>query len=219
MIKAVLFDFDGTLVNSLADLTCSVNTAMSGLGFPQHSVEAVNGMVGNGIPKLIERALPPDNRDPETCERARELFMKHYQLHYMDKSYVYPGVKELLTALKAKGFKLAVISNKAQEMVELIAEKMLDGFFDLVVGKQTAYPAKPDPALTGKTMAALAVSPEECAFVGDSGMDMATAVNSGALPIGVLWGFRTVDELTAYGAVHTVERPDQIFDIVSGEPA
>ena len=140
-----------------------------------------------------------------------DCFMNHYREHYVDKTCVYNGIKELILQLKEKGYKLAVISNKAQEMAEIVTKKLLGDEFDIVCGKQEGYPAKPDPTLTLKVISELGVSPSECAFVGDSGMDMAVAKNAKCLPIGVLWGFREMKELLDSGAVYTVSAPNKII--------
>lgn len=215
MIKAVLFDLDGTLVNSLSDLAISTNYALGQLGFPLHELEEFKYFIGDGIPKLIERALPQDKRDGDTKKLCLDLFMGYYREHYVDTTYAYDGINGLLSDLKTSGMKLVVISNKAREMVEKIALKLFDGTFDVVEGKQEGYPAKPDPALTLKVISELGVAPNECVLVGDSGMDMAAAVNAGAVPLGVLWGFRDRAELMENGAEYIADTPSKIAEIIS----
>ena len=211
---SVLFDLDGTLVNSLADLADSTNFALQKLNFPTHETEEYKYLVGDGIPKLIERALPENERTEENRSKCLELFMSHYREHYFDKTDAYNGIKELLSALKADGFKIAVISNKAQEMAQKVVDKVFGDIFDAVAGKREGYKTKPDPALTLFVMDSLGVSPSECALAGDSGMDMAAAVNAGALPIGVLWGFRTAEELQKNGAEYLFSSPAEITDLI-----
>ena len=152
------------------------------MGFPGHTVGEYKYFVGDGIPKLIERALPENRRDKETKDACLKLFMADYRVHYHDKTNAYDGVREMLSELKSGGLKLAVISNKAQEMAEKVASTLFGDIFDLVAGKREGYKTKPDPALTLFVMDSLGVSPSECALAGDSGMDMAAAVNAGALP-------------------------------------
>ncbi len=215
MIKAVLFDLDGTLVNSLEDLAASTNYALKTLGFPTHKTEKFKMFVGNGMPKLIERALPEDSRDEATKEKALKIFMDHYRVHYKDKSYVYDGMAEVVGSLKKAGFKTAVISNKAQEMTDEVVSKLLGDKFDAVCGKREGYPTKPDPTLTLEVMSNLGVNPSECVFIGDSGMDCKTAVNSGCIGIGVLWGFREKQELLENGASYIAEKPERLIDIIN----
>lgn len=216
MIKAVIFDLDGTLVNSLCDLADSTNFALSQFGFPTHEVEKFKYFVGDGMPKLIERALPLENNDQQTKTKVLEVFMQYYRNHYADKTSAYDGVLELLENLRASGFKMAVVSNKADEMTGVVVKKVFSDVFDIVTGKRENYPAKPNPQLTLKVIEDLGVKAEECAFVGDSGMDMATAVNSGCVPLGVLWGFRTEEELKNNGAKFIAKTPQEVLHIIRG---
>ena len=212
MIKAVLFDLDGTLVNSLFDLGASTNYALKKMGFPTHETEKFKIFVGDGMAKLIERALPEDKRDRETIKTTLSIFMEHYRAHYADKTVPYNGISELLDALK--GYKKAVISNKADEMVIPLTKKLLGDRFDIVCGKREGYPTKPDPTLTLEIIEKLGVAPDECIFVGDSGMDMAVAKNSGCVAVGVTWGFRERAELTENGADYIVSQALEILHIL-----
>ena len=212
MIKAVLFDLDGTLVNSLFDLGASTNYALEKMGFSTHETEKYKIFVGDGMAKLIERALPEDKRDRETINTTLQIFMEHYRAHYVDKTVPYDGISELLDALK--GYKKAVISNKADEMVIPLTKKLLGERFDIVCGKREGYPTKPDPTLTLEIIKELGVEPKECIFVGDSGMDMAVAKNSGCVAVGVLWGFRGKEELKANGADYIVSNALEILHIL-----
>lgn len=214
MIKAVIFDLDGTLVNSLEDLAASTNFALGEFGFPVHEIEKYNYFVGDGMQKLIERVLPENARDTETKAQVFDAFWNHYKEHYVDKTKAYNGIKELLQNLKEKKIKLIVISNKAEEMAITVVNKLLPDIFDLVCGKVDNYPAKPDPSLTNKIISDMGLVPSDCVFVGDSGMDAATAVNVGCVGIGVLWGFRTEDELKSNGADYIVNNPSEILDII-----
>ncbi|MCQ2448913.1 MAG: HAD family hydrolase [Clostridia bacterium] len=214
MIQAVLFDLDGTLANSLADLAAATNLALEKYGFPPQPVEAFKMFAGNGIPKMLERALPPQNRTPETVEKCRKVFMDYYGEHYADKTAAYDGVPALLGVLKARGIKLAVVTNKAQEMADKVVTKLYGDLFDLIIGKREGFPAKPDPAAAHLAMRTLGVTPQECLFVGDSGVDVKTGANSGAVPIGVLWGFRDRAELSENGAAYIIEKPSQILSIL-----
>lgn len=214
MIKAVLFDLDGTLADSLEDLADSTNYALKKAGFPTHETEEYKYFVGDGIPMLIERALPDGEKTAENKENCLEYFMSRYREHYFDKTRAYDGIIPLLKSLKKDGFKIAVISNKAQEMAEKVVKKLFGDIFDAVAGKREGYKTKPDPALTLQIIKELGVTPEVCALVGDSGMDMAAAANAGALGIGVLWGFRTKEELQKNGAGYIAEKPSEIYNII-----
>ena len=212
MIKAVLFDLDGTLVNSLSDLAASTNFALTKFGFSTHETEKYKYFVGDGMAKLIERALPEDKRDMETINTTLDIFMEHYRAHYVDKTVPYDGISELLD--KLTGVKKAVISNKAEEMATVVTKKLLGERFDIVCGKREGYPTKPDPTLTLEIIEKLGVASNECIFVGDSGMDMAVAKNSGCVALGVLWGFRSEEELLLNGADYIAKKPAEILEII-----
>lgn len=213
MIKAILFDLDGTLVNSLEDLKNSTNFALNKMGFPVHETECYKYFVGDGMVKLIERALPEEKRDNETVMATLKIFLEHYAQHYVDKTVPYDGISELLE--KLSDFKLAIISNKNQEMASVVVEKLLGDKFQIVCGKRENYPAKPDPKLTLEIISQLGVEPSECVFIGDSGMDMAVAKNAGCIALGVLWGFRKEEELRENGADYIVSAPSEILSVIS----
>lgn len=218
MIKAVLFDLDGTLVNSLYDLATSTNYALEQMGFNPHTNEEYRYLVGDGMKKLVERALPGEKRDDETFNKCFDIFYSHYKEHYFDKTCAYEGIEELLSKLDEKGIMLGVISNKKHEMAVTVVQKTFDeGIFHTVSGNQENYPVKPDPELTLKIISDMGVKPNECLFVGDSNVDMQTALNSGCISVGVLWGFRTEKELLESGAMHIVKKSSEIYDIIEAE--
>lgn len=214
MIKAVIFDLDGTLVNSLEDLATAGNHALNFFGFPTHETEKYKYFVGNGMSNLIYRILPEKSRDEETHKMVLDEFLKYYKLHSNDKTYVYSGIKELICVLKSKNIKVAVVTNKAHGPAAEVIAATLPNTFDLVFGQRPEIPTKPDPTLTLMAMEELGVAPNECVFIGDSGMDVKTGVNSGALPVGVLWGFRKADELLENGAKHLINEPSQLLGII-----
>ncbi len=214
MIKAVIFDLDGTLVNSLEDLAISTNYALNLYGFPTHETEKYKYFVGDGMQKLIERVLPPENRDDETKTKVFDAFIGYYSGHYLDKTVAYNGIHNVIEDLKGMGIKLAVVSNKADKMAKIVTQKIFENQFDFVVGKREGYPTKPDPKLTLEVIDILGVTPDECAFLGDSGMDMAAAKNSGCLAVGVLWGFRESQELQQNGADYLLENPLEITELI-----
>ncbi len=214
MIKVVIFDLDGTLVNSLNDLADSTNFALKECGFPTHSLESYKYFVGNGIQNLTAKTIPEEFRTDENCKKVYDAFMKYYRVHYKDKTKSYNGIMKLVKDIKALNLKIAVVTNKSQEMALKVVEKLFGNEFEIVFGKQENYPAKPDPTLTLKTMADLGATPTECIFVGDSGVDMQTAINAGCNSIGVLWGFRSEEELKDNGADYIVDDPNEILSII-----
>lgn len=216
MIKAVLFDLDGTLVDSLADLAEAGNRAIAKFGCPPHLVGRYKYFVGDGIPKLIERILPESMRNETQMRKCLKAFFEYYSVHFADKTYAYEGMPQMVSLLHDNGVKVAVVSNKAQEMAELVVGKLYGDVFDLVLGKREGVAAKPDPSMLLLALEQLGTEPQDCAFVGDSGMDMAAAVNAGAVPVGVLWGFRTADELKANGARFLASNPSELADIIRG---
>lgn len=215
MIKAVLFDLDGTLANSLIDLAAATNQALVKFGYPEREVDNFRYYAGDGIPKMIERALPEDARTPEIIDKVKADYFVYYNEHYNDSTCTYNGVPELLNALESMGITMAVVTNKAQAFAEKVINKLFgDKYFSLVFGQRDGVPNKPDPTLTLMAMKELGVNPEECIFLGDSGMDVATGVNSGAYPVGELWGFRDEQELKENGAKRIILNPLELIDII-----
>lgn len=211
--KAVLFDLDGTLANSLYDLAASVNFVLKKHGFPTHPVDSFKYFAGDGIPTMIKRAMPK-NKGEETLNILKAEFMEYYSVHYADKTVAYDGLTELLTELKNKGIKIAVVTNKAQEAADKVVNSLFGDVFDIVMGLRPNIPAKPNPTAALTVMNELGVSPCDTAFVGDTSMDIAVGVNSGALPVGVLWGFRERAELEEAGAKAFAANADELRKIL-----
>ena len=208
----IIFDLDGTLLNTIADLAQSTNHALQALGYPTHPESAYNFMVGNGINKLFERALPEGEKSEENVLRVRKEFVPYYDVHNADKSRPYPGIPELLAALKDEGIQTAVFSNKADAFCGKIIEHYFGpGSFSLVRGSRPGVPTKPDPAGVYSLMADLGAAPESTLFVGDSDVDILTGHNAGLPALGVLWGFRGEAELTAAGADALAAKPEDIL--------
>ncbi|MCQ2450427.1 MAG: HAD-IA family hydrolase [Clostridia bacterium] len=214
MIKAVLFDLDGTLVNSIIDLSACANYALKEFGFLTHETEEYKYFVGNGIPKMIERALPSEHRNSETIEKVKDVFLREYSVHYADNTASYDGVKQLLCELKAKGMKIAVVTNKAQEMANKVVINAFGDMFDIIFGKRDGIPSKPDPTAALTVMKEFGVKPNECVFIGDSGVDVMTGYNSGAVAVGHIWGYRDEKELRDNKAEYVIENPMQLLDII-----
>ena len=199
MKKLVIFDLDGTLLNTIADLANSTNYALKVLGYPIHEPDKYNFMVGNGINKLFERALPDGEKTEENVLRVRQKFVPYYDQHNADKSRPYPGVTELLETLQTAGMQLAVASNKYQAATEkLIAHYFPNIKFTAVFGQREGIPVKPDPIIVKEILQIAKVQEEETLYVGDSGVDMQTAINAGVTSCGVTWGFRPRTELESF---------------------
>lgn len=216
MKKLIIFDLDGTLLNTIADLAQSTNHALKKLGYPTHEVSAYNFMVGNGINKLFERALPKGEKTPENVLRVRKEFISFYDVHNTDKSRPYPGIPELLEKFQAKGMQLAVASNKYQAATErLIAHYFPNIRFTVVFGQREGVNVKPDPAVVHDILKLAKVAEKDVLYVGDSGVDMQTAANAGVTACGVAWGFRPRTELEAYHPHYIVEQANEIIAIAA----
>ena len=200
-IKLVIFDLDGTLLNTISDLAHSTNFALEQNGFSGHPIEAYKFFVGNGINKLFERALPEGKKTEVNIAQVRKSFLPYYDEHNTDFTKPYEGIHELLLTLQSKGCMLAVASNKYQTATEkLIKYSFSDISFAAVFGQRENIPVKPDPAIVYDILKITNVSPEDAIYIGDSGVDMQTASNSGIFSIGVTWGFRPRTELETAGA-------------------
>ena len=211
MKKLVIFDLDGTLLNTIADLANSTNYALKVLGYPIHEPDKYNFMVGNGINKLFERALPDGEKTEENVLRVRQEFVPYYDQHNADKSRPYPGVTELLETLQTAGMQLAVASNKYQAATEkLIAHYFPNIKFTAVFGQREGRPVKPDPIIVKEILQIAKVQEEETLYVGDSGVDMQTAINAGVTSCGVTWGFRPRTELESFHPDHIVDNAEEI---------
>jgi HAD hydrolase, family IA, variant 1 len=211
MKKLVIFDLDGTLLNTIADLANSTNYALKVLGYPIHEPDKYNFMVGNGINKLFERALPDGEKTEENVLRVRQEFVPYYDQHNVDKSRPYPGVTELLETLQTAGMQLAVASNKYQAATEkLIAHYFPNIKFTAVFGQREGIPVKPDPIIVKEILQIAKVQEEETLYVGDSGVDMQTAINAGVTSCGVTWGFRPRTELESFHPDHIVDNAEEI---------
>ena len=211
MKKLVIFDLDGTLLNTIADLANSTNYALKVLGYPIHEPDKYNFMVGNGINKLFERALPDGEKTEENVLRVRQEFVPYYDQHNADKSRPYPGVTELLETLQTAGMQLAVASNKYRAATEkLIAHYFPNIKFTAVFGQRESIPVKPDPIIVKEILQIAKVQEEETLYVGDSGVDMQTAINAGVTSCGVTWGFRPRTELESFHPDHIVDNAEEI---------
>lgn len=217
MKHAVIFDLDGTLLNTLGDLRAATNHALEVRGLPPHSMEEIRQFIGNGIRLLICRAMPEGTPEAE-IDAALDDFKAYYAAHIHDRTVPYDGIPQLLTALRKRGVKVAVLSNKIDSASQQLIEYFFPGKTDVVFGEHVGVPRKPDPTSCRMVMQQLGVQPEQVLYVGDSGTDMQTAKNASLYAVGVTWGFRSKEVLLEYGADILVHRPEQILQILdSGE--
>ncbi|MDR1742470.1 MAG: HAD family hydrolase [Dysgonamonadaceae bacterium] len=205
--KAAIFDLDGTLVNSLEDLADAMNSVLARQGFPVHPISAYRYFVGRGIRNLVYNALPESSRNEENIAECYRLMMGAYSLNYLVKTRPYDGIIDLIDELKRRGVKLGVLSNKADEFTKNIVQTLLPDCFDEVLGFTTESLKKPNPAAALQISGSFGVDPEDVLYIGDSGVDMQTAQNAGMYGVGVLWGFRTEDELVSNGAKTILAHP------------
>ena len=214
-IKLVIFDLDGTLLDSVDDIAASVNYALLQMGHPTHPVISYKSFVGNGIAKLFERALPEDARTSENIAFMQEYFTAWYHDHMTDATQPYDGLPELLAELHQNGIKLAVASNKYHEATErLVAHYFPNLPFVAVLGHRIGHPTKPNPAIVQEILEKGSIPPENALFVGDSGVDMQTAINSNTIACGVSWGLRPRSELESFHPTFLVDTPAQLKEIL-----
>lgn len=212
MYKLVIFDLDGTLVNSLEDLGNACNSALERFGYPTHPMDSFRYFVGDGVPMLIHRALPESERSEENIARVKAVFDEIYGRNYNVCTRPYDGITELLDKLKAEGILIAVASNKPDNFTQTIVTSMFGDTFSYVSGKKEGFEKKPDPQIALHIMEKLGVSPKDVLFAGDSSVDMQTAHNAGCDCIGCVWGFRTLQELTDNKATYIANSPIDIFN-------
>lgn len=216
MFKAIIFDLDGTLLNTLEDLANSCNYVLAKKGFPTFETEKYRGFVGNGAAVLMTRIHPAGTSQAE-LDDSLEKFTAYYSAHKDIRTAPYPGIPELLNRLKAMGIRLCVLSNKPHEITcQIIRAYFGDNTFDVVQGKSPAFPVKPDPASCDYLLGELGLERGEVLYVGDSQVDMQTGRNAGLTRCGVCWGFRSEDELKAEGADYLARTAEDILEIILG---
>ena len=212
MKKLVIFDLDGTLLNTIADLAAATNYALQACGYPTHDTDAYRFFVGTGINKLFERALPEGSRSKENVMKIRSLFVPYYNEHNADLSRPYPGIENLLETLQKKGYMLAVASNKYHEATQKLIKQYFPRInFLAILGQRENIPAKPDPQVVYEIMEKAGVERNEVVYIGDSSVDMQTGANAGVTTIGVCWGFRPRTELEAYNPSLIAEQAEDIL--------
>lgn len=212
MTKLVIFDLDGTLLNTIEDLAHACNHALACCGCPPHEIQEYNMLVGRGITNLFKGALPPEKRTGEEIEKMRRHFLDYYGRHKCDFTRPYPGICDMLDRLSSAGISLAVASNKYQEGTEqLVREFFGRQDFVCVLGQREGKPIKPDPSIISEAACHAGVTAAETVYCGDSDVDMQTGANAGVRTIGVTWGFRTREELQAYRPWRIADSPEQIW--------
>ena len=214
MYQTVLFDLDGTLLNTLADLAAAGNHVCRENGWPEFSAEQFQAMVGHGIRNLVTRFTPEDRQDPETLDRAYRQFSAYYGAHSADRTVPYPGIPELLRRLQDAGAMLAICSNKADDFSRQLAEHYFPGRFALVRGKREGVPVKPDPTVVRQMLLELQADPAQALFVGDSSVDIQTGHNAGLPACGVTWGFRSRRSLADAGADYLADTPEALEQVI-----
>lgn len=207
-LKAYIFDLDGTLIDSLKDLASAVNRMLVEQGYPERDLALFPEYIGDGMRQLVTRALPESARQDEIIDRCLSSYQQQYDSGWHDQTVVYAGMQDVLDELKGRGLKIGCISNKPHRFTQLCCDHFFPaGTFDVVLGQRDEVPRKPDAAGAHEAAAILGLSTADCAYIGDSGIDMAFAKNAGMRGIGVSWGFRSVSELQEHGADVIVNLP------------
>jgi len=206
-----IFDLDGTLLYTLDDLTVSTNYAMRAFGLPEHTVEEVRLMVGNGVRKLIERAIPQGAENPK-YEEIYQTFINHYLKHSLDTTHPYDGIIDTLAELKRRGKRMAVVSNKYCTATEELCRHFFADYISVAIGESETVRKKPAPDTVNEALKRLGVSKDNAVYVGDSEVDILTAKKSGLPCISVLWGFRSKDFLVENGGTTFIRKPEEILE-------
>jgi len=214
--RAILFDLDGTLLDSLTDIGDSVNRVLTDQGFPIHPMQAYRQFIGDGFNILIRRALPQNRRSAETIQTCVDAFNVDYSANWHNKTRLYPGIGAMLDALVRRDLKLAILSNKAHAFTrQCVARYLSNWTFEAVFGGCDNVPHKPDPAGALEITRLLDLPPSELLYLGDSGVDMQTAIAAKMFPVGVSWGFRSTRELQQNGCRALIDRPLEILDLLT----
>lgn len=212
--KGVIFDLDGTLVDSLEDLADAMNKVLTGLKLPTHSYEDYQYFIGNGLRNLVIKALPETHNNKEQIDQCYDLMIEIYSKACTNKTKSYDGIFELLDHLKAANIKLAVFSNKAEDLTKEVVNTLFPNYFEAVVGLTTESLKKPNPNKAIEISENMGLKMEEMLFVGDSDIDMETATNAYIYAVGVLWGYRSEEDLIASGAKYILNHPSELIAIL-----
>lgn len=214
--KAVIFDLDGTLINSLQDIADSMNRVLAAKGFPTHDYESYRYFIGRGLKNLVGRTLSEEQRTEETINGLYTDLQNDYEKNCLQKTVLYNGIPALLDALAERRLTLAVLSNKADEFTKKIAKELMSPWpFAKIIGSKEGIPRKPDPTGALMLSQSLDLLPSEILYVGDTSVDMKTAISAGMFPVGVTWGFRTREELLESGAKAIIDKPEELLDLLN----
>jgi phosphoglycolate phosphatase len=214
---AIIFDLDGTLLDTLTDIADCANRVLAAHGFPSHPAEAYRWFVGDGSAMLMTRALPENQRLPETVQHCLRGFITDYNLHWNRATRPYDDILDLLGNLQNRGIKLAVVTNKPHQFTASMMAHYFGQFhFSAILGQQDGIPPKPHPRQALAAAGQMGVAPSACIFIGDSAVDMQTAQKSGMRPVGAAWGFRTPAELLEAGAWAVINHPLELLDLLEG---
>ena len=215
--KAVLFDLDGTLIDTVDDIGDAANRVLSNRGFPMHPISTYYQFIGEGVKVLFTRALPQEKRNEDLINTCLKEFVEDYRRNYDVKSQLYDGISEMLNALNVRGLKLAILSNKPDPLTKDCVTSILSNWdFDVVFGQRDSVPRKPNPQAALEIAEKLSISPSDFLYLGDTAVDMKTAVSAGMFPVGAAWGFRPLKELKENGARVIIGKPIQLLDLIKG---
>jgi phosphoglycolate phosphatase len=213
MIKGLIFDMDGTILNTIDDIKDSVNHAMKVCNLPLKTLQEVKDGVGRGAINLIEDVVPKNTSEAD-IKKVYKIYQDHYDKNSNQKTGPYPGVLELLKKLKEMNYKLAVVSNKHKYLVEELNHNIFKDYFDFSMGEVKGIPIKPEPDMLYMALDHLDLKKSEVLFIGDSDVDMITANNANITSVGVTWGFRSKDVLIKHQASYIIDQPDQLLEII-----
>lgn len=214
MFKGVIFDLDGTLLDTIEDLGLACNYALNKYSFPIHDIEKYKVLIGGGRRKLMESILPESNRDERTINEVLTLFDIYYTSHMVDKTVPYDGIRKLLVELKRNNIKIGIVSNKPHEYTVKIAKKFFGDMFDMVLGHRKGDSPKPDPKGVIEVINYFNLEREECVYIGDSDIDIITSRNANVKSVGVAWGFRGEGELKGEGADYIVYSAEELRNVL-----
>ncbi len=213
MIKGIIFDMDGTILNTIEDIMDSVNYAMKICNLPLKTLQEVKDGVGRGAINLIEDVVPA-NTSTKDIHKIYEIYQKHYDQNSNNKTGPYPGILDLLKTLKEQNYQLAVVSNKHRYLVEELNKNVFGGFFEVSMGEIKGIPIKPAPDMIFMTLDQMNLKPDEVLFIGDSDVDMITATNANIKSVGVTWGFRSKEVLIKHKAAFIIDQADQLLNVI-----
>ncbi len=213
--QAIIFDLDGTLLDTIDDIASSMNAVLDFYGFPMHEVDKYKLMVGDGMEMLVRRALPENHRDDSTVAECSGRMNEIYTQNWHRFTKPYPGIESMLTELGRDSVRMAILSNKPHDFTRMVVSQLLGNWeFEQVLGAREGVPKKPDPSAALEIAQSMSLSTSKFLYCGDTGTDMKTAVGSGMHAVGVLWGFRDAHELTANGARILLKKPEDIFQLL-----